>query len=83
MEVCFHPFSSDSLFSSTFEGELWSWSSSKRGDLKTGWEERSVNSKNYLDSNRYTLNSFDLNNDKILAVNNNLCLFKLKYQNLF
>ncbi|RNA16404.1 Nucleoporin Nup43 [Brachionus plicatilis] len=68
MEVIFHPFSSDSLFSSSFDGALWSWNTSNRGELKSGWEDRTVNLKNYLDSNRYTLNSFDLNNDKILAI---------------
>ncbi|CAF0775441.1 unnamed protein product [Brachionus calyciflorus] len=83
MEVCFHPFSSDNLISCSFDGSLWFWNASSKGDLKTNWEDRTVNAKNYLESNRYTLNSFDINNDQLLAVNNNFCLYKLRYQNLF
>jgi hypothetical protein len=37
-----------------------------------------VNAKNYLPSNKYTVNSFDINNEHILAVNNNYGLFKVK-----
>lgn len=83
MEVCFHPFSSDNLFSCSFDGSLWFWNATNKSELKSNWEERTVTAKNYLESNRYTLNSFDINNDQILAVNNNFCLYKLKYQNLF
>ena len=37
-----------------------------------------MNAKNYLPHNEYQLNSFDINNEHIVAVNNNYCLFKLK-----
>lgn len=77
LEISFNPFSCDNLFSSSFDGALWSWNMSNKADF-TSFDEKNIDAKNYLASNRYTLNSFDINNEHIVAVNNNYGLFKLK-----
>lgn len=79
-EICFHPFSSDNLISSSFDGSLWFWNSTNK-DASSKWDcDHNMDLKNLLPNNSYTLNSFDINNDHILAVNNNLGLFKIKNQ---
>jgi len=77
LEICFNPFSCDNLFSTSFDGSLWFWNLSNREDM-CNWDERSIDAKNYLPNNTYALNSFDINNEHIIAVNNNYGLFKLK-----
>jgi hypothetical protein len=37
-----------------------------------------INARNFLPNNRYSVNSFDINNENIIAVNNNYGLFKVK-----
>ena len=78
MEVCFHPFSSENLISSSFDGSLWFWNASSKGQISSNWDDRIINAKNFLPNNRYTVNSFDINNENILAVNSNYGLFKIK-----
>jgi len=80
IEICFNPFSCDNLFSSSFDGALWFWNISNKSEF-TSWDDKNIDAKNYLPRNHYTLNSFDINNEHILAVNNNYGLFKLKNVN--
>jgi hypothetical protein len=80
MEVCFNPFSCDNLFSSSFDGAFWFWNITKNGEHST-WDDRNIDAKNYLPNNHFTLNSFDINNENIVAVNNNYSLFKFRNNN--
>lgn len=80
LEVCFHPFSCDNLISCSFDGSLWYWNSSSNGSDSSSWNDRNVNAKNFLPNNKYAINSFDINNENILAVNNNYTLFRIKNQ---
>lgn len=80
-EICFHPFSADSIFTSSFDGSLWLWNSSNKTGSIAKWDaDHNLELKNLLPNNNYTLNSFDINNESILAVNNNMSLFKVKLQ---
>jgi len=80
LEVCFHPFSCDNLISCSFDGSLWYWNSSISGGDGSSWNDRNVSAKNFLPNNKYAINSFDINNENILAVNNNYTLFRIKNQ---
>jgi WD40 repeat protein len=86
-ELCFHPFSNENLLSSSYDGSLWFWNiktnSSTNNQRFNDINERTVNAKNYLPMNRSILNSFDINMDHIVAVNNNFGMFTVKIQNLF
>lgn len=77
LEIGFNPFSCDNLYSTSIEGPLWFWNVEKKGEFAS-YEERDIDAKNYLPNNHYALNSFDINNEHIIAVNNNYGLFKLK-----
>lgn len=77
MEVCFHPFSAENLISSSFDGSLWYWNANAKESL-SNWEDRIITARNLLPDNRFALNSFDINNENILAVNNNYGLMKIK-----
>ena len=80
MEVCFNPFSCDNLYSSSMDGAFWFWNISNNGEISS-WDDRNIDAKNHLPNNHFTLNSFDINNENILAVNNNYSLFKLRNNN--
>lgn len=77
LEIGFNPFSCDNLFSTSFDGALWFWNVSSKGEF-ANYDEKNIDAKNYLPNNHYALNSFDINNEHIIAVNNNYALFKLK-----
>ena len=84
LELCFHPFSCDNLYSCSFDGSLWYWNSRVNNSASvesTSWDDRSVNARNFLPGNKYAVNSFDINNENILAVNNNYTMFRIKNQN--
>lgn len=81
MEVCFNPFSCDNLLSCSFDnGALWLWNITNN-ELSSRWNDRNIDAKNFLPNNQFTLNSFDINNENIIAINNNYTVFKLKSNN--
>ena len=80
MEVCFNPFSCDNLFTASFDGALWFWNISSSNEF-SAYADKNIDARNYLPNNTFTLNSFDINNDNVIAVNNNLSVFKFKNTN--
>lgn len=77
LEIGFNPFSCDNLFSTSMDGALWFWNVQSKGEFAS-YDEKNIDTRNYLPNNHYALNSFDINNEHIIAVNNNYGLFKLK-----